>query len=727
MRRFQALALLVSLASETAALAAEAPPFEALFAESLQWRSRDASFRPDGAWLSYFWQEEGAESLRALDTATGAESWRLPFAELVPEGETAAITPKSHLWSPRANALLLDDGDDLFFYDLAARKLRRLTRSPEREEHAAFSPDGQRIAFSRAADLWTIDLATGGESRWTTDGAPDEILNGTTDWVYWEEIWHRRARALWWSPDGSAIAFYRFDIRHLDRYPLLDERETYPKIRWQRYPKAGRRNPAVKVAVVDLVDGTIRPLETGDPEASYLARVDWRPDGRILAVQRLNREQSLLELLFCVPRTGSCSVVAAQTSPTWVNLADDFRFLADDGFLWGSEESGWRRLYRHDELGRRVKAATPEEYAIAKLDALLGEGSIAVTAFRPGGLGPARRQVLRIDLDTGAVTPLSAEGGWHGSEFDPTGRFRLHEWSDARTPLRRTLVSVDGQIVAPLPGAPEIPAELAALPPVELLEIPGPGGSRLPARLVRPAGFDSAKRYPVLMYHYGGPGSQVVQDAYDTRRGLWLWHRWLAARGYAVLAVDNEASTFFGKRGEDRLHRRFGPLELAAQKAAVDFLGTQAWADTSRLALWGWSGGGFHTLHALFHSPGTWRAGIAGAPVTDWRFYDSIWTERYLDHPEDNPAGYRDSSPIHFADRLADTLLLVHGTGDDNVHPQNTLALLDQLIAAGKPVETALYPREKHTFTDPAWRHFLARMTDFLDRQLAPQLALQER
>ncbi|MBZ0089340.1 MAG: DPP IV N-terminal domain-containing protein, partial [Thermoanaerobaculia bacterium] len=350
-----------------------------LFEERLAWRATETAWRPDGEWLSFFWKEpDGAKSLRAVASATGAPVWSVDFSELVPEGESEAIEPEAQVWAPGGEALLLVAADDLFLYRFADRKLRRLTRGEAAEETPAFSPEGGRVAFVRAADLWVLDLASGRESRLTHDGAPDEILNGTTDWVYWEEIWNREKAGFWWSPTGRALAFYRFDLRAVERYPLLDEREVYPTVRWQRYPKAGARNAAVQVGVVELGTGAVTWLETGDAEASYLARVHWSPPGGHLAIERLSRDQTTLDLLLCTASTGHCRNWSSQQSPTWVNLGDDFRFLSDGGFLWSHEETGWRRLERHDPLGRRERRLGPDGWAIAGLEALLGDGEAVV-------------------------------------------------------------------------------------------------------------------------------------------------------------------------------------------------------------------------------------------------------------------------------------------------------------------------------------------------------------
>ncbi len=716
-----ALALLLASATTVPVHAAPRPsleriPFEELYAPGNRWRSSALAFRPDGGQLAMIWKEGESSSLRVLDSASGEVVLELPFSSLRPEGAAEAIAPKSMTWSPRGDALLLVASGDLYLLDVGTKTLRTLTRTEAEEENPTFSPDGLSLAFVRDSDLHVLELELGREIRVTADGRGDEILNGKSDWVYWEEIWNRTVEGIWWSPGGDRIAFYRFDDSAVGSYPLVDPRDPYPAIRWQRYPKAGTANPSVQIGLADAATKAIRFLDTGDPE-SYLARVHWSPDGRRLAVERLNRDQTQLDLLACDPERGSCVVWASQSASTWINLNDDFHFLPDGGFLWSAEDEGWRRLYRHDPLGRRRAAVTPEGWAHAELEGVYDDGRFVIaTAFRTAGLGAAERQILRIDLESLETRRIGDGDGWHSAEVDPSGRFWVHSWSDRNHPTQKTVETTAGSVTFELPGAPEYPFDVASLPPAELLMIPGPGGSQLPAMILRPSGFEPTQRYPVLMHHYGGPGSQVVTNSWPRS----LWHKWMADRGYVVFAVDNQASNFFGKKGEDRVHRNFGPLELAGQLAGVDFLRTQAYADTSRIGLWGWSGGGTNTLYALFHSPGTWRAGVAGAPVTDWRYYDSVWTERYLDDPAGNAEGYEKSSPITAAAALADHLLLVHGTGDDNVHPQNSFALADKLIAADKPFEEAFYPRQKHGFAPGPAQHFTRRMTAFFDRHLEP-------
>lgn len=699
-------------------------PFEALVDEALQPKLTELTWNAEGTVLIGSWKQDERKGFRAFDGSTGAELWTVFFDELRESGGSADAAPFERVDEfaprPRSADLVLAAAADLWLWTPGSNELRRLTSSPDdAEEGPELSPDGRRVAFSRAADLWMLDLASGRETRLTEDGEPDRILNGTTDWVYWEEIWYRDATAIWWSPDSRWIAYYRFDERDVPTYPLTRESDAGEPaaVTWQRYPKPGDQNPKVSVRVVEVDSATTLELATGDGDV-YLARVHWRSDATTVAVERLNREQDRLDLLYCRPEIGECREVASQVEPAWVNLANDFRFLSDGGFLWSDESSGWRRLYRHDALGRKRDELLPAGVALDRLIGVVAPtGEAIVSVYPTSSLGAAGRQLLALDL-VGRQPPveLTHAAGWHDAIVSEATGARVVEWSEIHTPTTRRLLAADGRELARLPGDVELPAALAALPHFRILEIPGPEGSMLPAAVAEPPAGAAAGLRPVVMFHYGGPASQMVANRWAGGRNLWM--RWMASRGYLAVHVDNQASTYFGKRGEDRLHRRFGELELAGQLAGIEWLRARGDADLARVGLWGWSGGGFNTLYSILHRPGVWRAAVAGAPVTDWRLYDSIWTERYLDHPADNPDGYRDSSPLGLADRLADALLIVHGTGDDNVHPQNSIALMKALVGADKPFEDAIYPDEKHAFKPGANRHYLRRMTEFFDRHL---------
>jgi dipeptidyl-peptidase 4 len=671
------------------------------------------AWSPDGKKLGFVWEKE----LSVLDPATGRSEvvWGKKDDK---DSKDAKEEVDAYAWSPKGDAILLVTGGDLYLESLDDHEVRRLTRTEAEEEDPRFSPDGRHIAYVRNFDLYVMDIERGGELRLTSDGQENAALNGTNDWVYEEEIWDRTPEGFWWSPDSSRIAYYHFDESPVGVYPLVDDTPLYPKVNLQKYPKAGEPNPRVKVGVVDITTRRTTWLGTDDPD-SYLARVGWTPGGDAVAVQRLNRDQTRLELLRCNAADGACAPLVSETWRTWINLGRDLRFLPDGRFLWGSERDGWRRLYLYAADGHLLRPATPEGWAVTSLDGVATDGAWAVvTAYSTSGLGPIDRKVARVALtgDQAGWEILTPEPGNHAAVVSPRTGAWVHTWSDADTPTRSEVRPADGGRAVPLPSVPPT-FDAATLPKWEFLTIPGPDGSRLPARLLKPAGFDPSRHYPVIIYHYGGPGSQVVGNAWSGRD---LWHKLMAQRGFAVFSVDNQSSLFFGKAGEDKDYRRFGTINLAGQLAGVDYLKTLSWVDASHLGLWGWSGGGTNTLYCVLNRPGVWKAAIAGAPVTDWKLYDTIWTERYLDRPQDNADGYRDSSPITYTPNLKDHLLVVHGLADDNVHPQNSVNLSDELVKGGLAFEQAFYPGQKHGFRGASSRHFYERATEFFTRELKP-------
>lgn len=682
-------------------------------------RPGQGAWSPDGKRLTYVWDEAGdgkEEALWSLDPATGRKEVLVRLADLKQGEEDFALD--EYAWSPKGDSLLLVSQGDLYLLPVDTRKPRRLTRTEAEEESPGFSPDGSRIAFVRDFDLYTLVVATGQETRLTTDGKKNAILNGIPDWVYWEEIWDRDPEGYWWSPDGSRLAFYHFDEAPVGVQPLEDDTSTYPEVNWQKYPKAGEPNPRVKIGVIAATGGTATWLATGDPD-SYLARVAWTPKGDAVAVQRLNRAQNHLDLLRCGSADGGCSTLLTETWPTWVNLGRDFHFLPDGRFLWGSDRSGWRRLYLYGADGKLIRPVTPEGWAITDLGGVAEDGTWGVVTGFPTTpeLGPLNRHVARFRLDSKGKDweVLTPEPGAHVAEVSPKSGSWVHTWSTADLPQQSEVRLASGGTPVPLPaGTPVFDPE--SFPKWEVLTIPGPQGSRLPARILKPSGFDPGRRYPVIVYHYGGPGSQVVDNAWGPRV---LWAKLMAQRGFVYFMLDNQVSIYFGKAGEDRDHLRMSNDNLAAQLAGVDYLKSLPWVDSSRIGLWGWSGGGTNTLYCILNRPGVWKAAVAGAPVTDWKLYDSIWTERYLGNPKDNPDGYRDSSPITYSNNLEDRLLIVHGLADDNVHAQNTVALSRDFIKEGKPFEQAFYPGQKHGFGNVSMRHFYQRMADFFERELS--------
>lgn len=719
------LLLLIFMFSPAIGQAAELT-FEDLFDTDFDGRiAEDLEWRPDSDQLRLTWDGGDGDQYLLIDAKSGEHQVLATPDELRAGAKDSEAKIDDLRFMPRGDGLLYAVDGDLFRFDIEERKATRLTTTASDEEMANPSPDGGRLAYVRDNDLYILDLSSNAEHRLTQDGVPDVIYNGTTDWVYWEEIWGRDATGSWWSDDGQYLAYYHMDDREVSVYPLVDTSSVHPEVEMQRYPKSGDVLPKVEVRVYDVAAKKTVTLATGDDPDVYLARVHWRPDGKSVVVERLNRDQTQIDLLLCQAADGSCSIMMSETWPTWVNLGSELTFLSDGRFIWSSEKSGWKQLYLHGQDGKELRQLTHDGVAVTSLDLVdEGRGEIVYTAYSTGTLGASERHVFARSMDGGDERALTSSAGWHGALASTNG-YWVHTSSDANTPPRKVIQHLRdqgtrNQETSALPHA-VASDRIAELPAWRFFTLAGPEGSQLPAQMMVPADLEPGRRYPVLMYHYGGPASQVVANRWrdDNLRGL--WHKYLASRGYVLLSVDNQASSFFGKAGEDRLHRRFGEVELAGQLAGVEYLKTLPWVDSERIGLWGWSGGGSHTLYSLLRRPGVWKAGISGAPVTDWRFYDAIWMERYLDLPSDNAMGYEASSPITYAAHLQDALLVIHGTADNNVHPQNSINLASAFIEAGVTFDLAIYPGASHSFRsfkEAGRRHLIKRMTDFFDRHL---------
>lgn len=681
----------------------------ALGPERLRWTE-------SGDTLGFLHRDDDGRSFWVLGPGDSEPKRLLRAGELHEKDKKISLA--KYQWSPDGTSLLLLSDGDLFLYRIANAALERLTDSADADENPKFSPDGRMVSFVRKSNLWLLDLESLQEKQLTQDGKDDQLLFGKTDWVYWEEIWGRSSAGTWWSPDSRRIALYRFDETGVGRFPLLDSIELDPKVTRQPYPRAGEKNPTVNVGILDLDQQESMQatwMKTDLSEDSYLCRVNWSPDGSRLLIHRLNRAQTRLDLLSC-SHSGKCRVLIRERSESWIDLEDDFRFLEDGRIIWGSDRDGWRRLYLYSGDGELQRPLTPEGLSVTGLFGLSEDQSaIFYGAFRIEPLGAKDRQIYKLDIESGTNDTLSDTVGWHSALISSNGA-RVHTSSTANSGRRVVVHTSTGSTVEIEVDSGSF--DRSALPQWQFLSIDGPNGSRLPARMLTPARIESGHQVPAIMYHYGGPASQVVVNNTSSRPTRDLWHQRMAQRGYVVLQVDNEASRFFGKEGAQRLHLRFGEIELQAQLAGVEFLQSLDYVDGERIGLWGWSGGGSNTLYSILKSPNTWRAAVAGAPVTDWRLYDSIWTERYLGRPGENEVGFRESSAVTWATQLKDPLLLVHGTADDNVHPNNTLVLSQKLIEAGIPFEQALYPGQKHAFDKTHSRHFYERMEEFFDRHL---------
>jgi dipeptidyl-peptidase-4 len=603
--------------------------------------------------------------------------------------------------------------------------VRRLTNTEATEESPRFSPDGRSLAYVRENDLYLVEVQSGRERRLTRDGGPTRI-NGALSWVYWEELMDRNDEGFSWSPDSASIFFLQSDESPVTTYPLVDIEPAVPNVRQQRYPKAGGVNPVVRAGILDVASAGVRWIDLGSPAPEYLARADWLPDSSRIALQTLNRAQNRLELWIVERSSGERRRVLEETSATWINLHRDLHFLPDcERFLWLSERDGRRHLYLHRLGGGPGTAITSGDWVlragggssegcVAWIDGAAGR--VYFHAARPS---PFETQLHRAALDGGGLERVTEGEGAHSVTVSPRGSFFLDRSSRAGVPPRLSLHRIDGALLQVLSPSAAGQLEPFSLVPPKLYTVPADDGTPLPVRLFAPSPVLPGRRHPAIVYVYGGPTAPMVSDRWEGPS--YLWAQLLARRGFAVFTVDPRSASDRGKALEDSVHRHFyGEGELKDILAGVRHLKSLDFVDPDRVGIWGWSGGGTNTLYAMTHSE-EFRAGIAVAGVADQRYYDTIYTERYMGLPTENAAGYRAIAPANAAEKLHGRLLLVHGTADDNVHPQSAMRMAGALIAAGKQFDLMLYPGRNHGIGDPfARRHLYRMMLDFWEKWLEP-------
>ncbi len=690
-------------------------------------------WRADGeSWTVVEQDDEGRDELWEVEAATGERERLIAADELVPEDGSEPISVYDHEFSPDGRyVLIFTDAQRVWrdrtkgryhVFDLTTRKLQPVSRKPGWQMFAKFGPDSRRVAFVRDHDIHVTELATGEERALTTSGSEDTI-NGTTDWVYEEELGLRDA--FRWSPDGTRIAYWQLDRSPIPPFYLVDETKLYPELNPVRYPKAGTENSEVRVGVRSLEGGGTTWFDVGDPE--YVPRMDW-VDEETVWIQTLNRHQDRLELRLGDPSDGSTRTVLAETDSAWVDVDDDLTWV-DGGqrFVWSSMRDGWNHLYLYERDGTPVRTITdfPADvttfHGVSEADD--GTAHAWFTAARPT---PYRRSVGKAPLeDPDEVSWVASASddpgqGLHAADVAPGGGWFVDTRSSTGVPPVAELKDAEGRTVRTLVDNAELKARVDSL---ELGEsrffqvTAADGTTALNAWRITPPAFDSTAAHPVLMYVYGGPGVQTVMDGWGGSR--WLWHQLMARKGFVVVSVDNRGT---GGRGRDfykQVYLRLGQLETADQLAAARRIGERSWADADRMGIWGWSYGGYMTLLTTLQGEGALAAGASVAPVTHWKLYDTIYTERYMRTPAENPEGYRKGAPLNHAAKLDAELLIVHGTGDDNVHPQNTTLMVQALEQANEQFRMRIYPNKTHAIggaTNQVNLHGL--LTDFFVEEL---------
>jgi dipeptidyl-peptidase-4 len=717
---------LALLAAASAAAAQGQLTVERIFSSEFQLQSLpESQWMANGQRYSYVVQAGDHTDLVAEDAQTGTKTVLVDGARLVPAGQSKPIEIEDYTWTPDEKKLLIftnsqpvwrqNTKGQFYVYDLASGRLTPASTAPGWQQFAKLSPDGTKVGFVRDNNLWVADLATGRETQLTRDGS-ETIINGTFDWVYEEEL---DLQDGWrWSPDGQRIAFWRIDDNPVRPFFWMkDTGDSYSQPISLRYPKAGSTNPTAKLGVFDLSSGQTTWLQTGADSTMYLARMEWAESPTELVVQRLNRHQNRLDVMVADARTGATRTLFTDTDSAWVDVDDDLSFIRGGRqFLWSSERDGFNHLYLYNRDGTVARQLTRGPWDVTQVFGV--DERNGYVYFSATEQGPEQRHLYRVRLEGGAPERLTKEPGTHSVQLSAKTPYYLDTWSRASSVPVITLHRTDGSVVRTLvdnAGARQKLAQLAVSPTV-FFDFRTSEGTQLNGWMIKPANFDPARKYPVLLYVYGGPGSQTVTDAWGGAR--YLWHQLLAQQGYIVVSVDNRGTGGRGRDFKKQVYLNLGVREAADQVEAARWLARQPYVDSSRMGIWGWSYGGYMTAFTLEQPNNPFKAGIAVAPVADWRLYDTIYTERFMRTPQENPQGYDRGSPVKNVAGLRARLLVVHGSGDDNVHFQNSTQLVDALQAAGKQFNFMMYPDRNHSIAGGRSVHLFTMLTNWITQNL---------
>ncbi|MGY6744757.1 MAG: S9 family peptidase [Cecembia sp.] len=675
----------------------------------------------DGQYYSSLQRDLTGPRVVKINVATGEE------AEVLIDGGALGVNFSSYSFNPdESKALIASEVESIYrrsskgifhVVDLKNGTAQKLMEG-EKIMYATLSPDNDKVAFVKDNNLFVVDLATNALTQVTQDGKWNHIINGAADWVYEEEF--SMSKAFEWSPDGKKIAFIRFDETEVPEFNMQTWGKLYPEDYRFKYPKAGENNAEVSIHIYHLDSKETIHVNAGEEKDIYLPRIYWTNDGNALAYIRLNRLQNQLDLLYANAKDGSSQLILQENAKTYVDLNynDDLRFLeGNKGFIRTSEQDGFKHIYHHDNQGKLIRQITSGNWEVTNLVGV--DEKNKKIYYISTEASPLERNLYVINMDGKGKKVLTPEKGSTSVNMSKDFKYYIANHSNAQTPLKVTLNEASGKLVKVLEDNAELKSKLEtySLSPREFFSFNTIDGTALNGYMIKPADFDESKKYPVLMYVYGGPGSQNVTNSWGGTRDF--WHHHLAAEGYIIVCVDNRGT---GARGRDFKHMTYanlGKLETEDQIAGAKFLAGMPFVDASRIGIWGWSYGGYMSSLALLMGNDVFKAAIAVAPVTTWRYYDTIYTERYLQTPQLNAAGYDDYSPITHVNKMKGNYLLIHGTGDDNVHYQNAVDMVDALIKADKHFDVMFYPNRNHGIYggNTTW-HLYSLMTDWIKRKL---------
>ena len=604
--------------------------------------------------------------------------------------------------------------EDYYLFDRDNNKLFKVTNNGK-SMYGTFSPDGSKLAYVRENNLFIWDTKSKVEKAITTDGVKNKIINGATDWVYEEEF--SMDVAFGWSADGNNISYYQFNESDVKEFNLTTYGELYPKEELYKYPKAGEKNSIVALYNYNFVSNKATEIFKTDADWEYIPRVKWTKNADVLSFQRTNRHQNQLELILYSVSTGKSSVVLSEQNKSFIEITDDLTFLKDGKrFIWTSTQSGYNHIYLYGIDGKMIKQITSGNFDVTQYFGFDEKSSTFY--YQCAERSPMERHIYSITLN-GKKKALTTIAGIHKAEFSSGLKYFADTYSSFDTPFTCTLNQNDGKLLRTLEDNKSVRQTLTTfrLGKIDTLSFTTQDGTRLYGWMITPPNFDANKKYPLLMHVYGGPGVQTVTNDWDGPN--YLWHQLLVQKGYIVVSFDNRGTPGRGLEFANCIYKDMGNLEVQDQLSAAQFMKGKSYVDGDRLGVWGWSFGGYMTTLLMTKGNGIFKSGIAVAPVTNWKFYDSIYTERYLQTPKENAKGYDDNSPINFAKDLKGKLLLVHGSTDDNVHMQNSMDFVTALVKANKQFDLFIYPNKNHSIRGGTTRlHLYTMMTNHLVKNL---------
>lgn len=642
-------------------------------------------------------------------------------SQLVPEGEKDGISIDEFEFSADETKILIATAteqiyrhssvSDYYVYDLSTSKLTKLS-SGGKQRLASFSPKGDQVAFVRDNNIFIKNLASGKETQVTSDGLYNNIINGATDWVYEEEF--SFSRAWFWSPDGSKLAYYRFDESKVKEYDMVKYDSLYPTIYKYKYPKAGESNSVIGIFIYDVASGKSTSVDIGKETDIYIPRIKWTEDPSKLAVFRMNRLQNYLEILIADASTGTTKPVYTEKNKYYIDITDNLFFLGNKKqFIYSSEKDGYSHVYLLSLEGKPEVQLTKGKWDVTEVKGIDEKNKLVY--FVSAEESPMDRALYSVKLDGTGKIKLSQKKGTNEPEFSKGFRYFINSYSDANTPFVVTINKANGKEIKNLVDNASLFSLMKdfGFTKKEFFKFKTSENIELNAWMIKPASFDSAKKYPVFMFVYGGPGVQTVENSWGYFD--FSWAEMLAQKGYIVVSVDNRGTGARGEEFKKCTYLQLGKLETIDQIESAKYLGSLAYVDSKRIGIFGWSYGGYMSALCLTKGADYFKMGIAVAPVTNWRYYDNIYTERFMGLPKDNASGYDDNSPINHVKKLKGKFLLMHGTADDNVHFQNSMELVKSLVNANKQFETFFYPNKNHNISGGVTRfHLYKKMTDFI-------------